>query len=86
MITVDGVLIDSSYVNKTDDRPMISHGYAAPDSDGIWEDTVPEGMIFVLGDNRQVSKDSRSLGYMDTRYVLGKVKCRLLPLNKITFF
>lgn len=45
--------------------------------------TVSDGEIFVLGDNRLNSKDSRELGCYDTRQVLGKVIFRLLPFNKI---
>ncbi len=49
---------------------------------------VPEGCIFVLGDNRVVSLDSRSSqignnGMVDTRYVLGKAVLRIFPFNKV---
>ena len=45
---------------------------------------VPEGSIFVMGDNRGNSLDSRSdsIGFVDVRRVLGKVVCRVLPLDK----
>ncbi|MGG1643591.1 signal peptidase I [Paenibacillus sp. NRS-1782] len=36
-------------------------------------DVVPEGMIFVLGDNRMNSTDSRFLGFISTNKVIGKV-------------
>lgn len=47
--------------------------------------TVPEGCLFLMGDNRNESKDSRDaeIGCVDTRDVLGVALWRVLPLNKI---
>ena len=49
------------------------------------EITVEEGKVFVLGDNRNYSKDSRSnqVGQVDMRYIMGKAYLRIWPLNAL---
>ena len=49
------------------------------------EYTVPEGKLFVMGDNRRASLDSRysSIGFVDERSVLGKVYFRISPISKL---
>lgn len=76
-VSVDGVILDEPYINYVEGYPMRSFEVEFPM-------TVPEGEIFVLGDNRNQSNDSRStdIGCVDTRFIFGKVLFRITPLNK----
>ena len=76
IVTVDGVQLKEDYVKKL---PQYMKS-----SDMQFPLTVPEGFLFVMGDNRNDSLDSRDsrIGLVDERFVLGAVKFRLSPLNK----
>lgn len=45
--------------------------------------TVPEGKIFVMGDNRQNSLDGRSFGFVDVDSVVGEANIVYWPINKM---
>ena len=51
--------------------------------DFIGPQTVPEGCVFVMGDNRNMSTDSRKkeIGMVDSRLILGKVYMVIFPVT-----
>ncbi len=75
-VTVDGVVLDEPYLGE----PMVEKTWAVNN-----HVTVPEGCIFVLGDNRNNSSDSRNpeVGMVDARCVLGRAVWRLIPFGGI---
>lgn len=72
-VYVDGVLLQEDYIKESN----LLYVY----QDKVWK--IPEGHIFVMGDNRRVSKDSRNsdIGVIDERYVLGEVVFRIYPFD-----
>ena len=76
-VYVDGQPLDEPYIPEEMYLPF------SPTMQGThW--VVPEGSIFVMGDNRNNSTDSRDLqlGPIDTDYILGKAVLALWPMER----
>lgn len=73
-VYVDGEALDEPYLNEPMEEPWY---------EDLTSVTVPEGSVFVMGDNRNHSNDSRdvTLGTVDTRYLLGKAEFICFPFS-----
>lgn len=77
-VTVDGKVLQESYIREATHRQF----------DIEFPVRVPENCIFVMGDNRNESLDSRSSqigenGMINTKYVLGHAVFRIYPFNRV---
>ncbi|WP_297233497.1 signal peptidase I [uncultured Flavonifractor sp.] len=73
-VTVDGEVLDEPYIKEAMVRPP---------EESITDILVPEGSIFVMGDNRNHSSDGRNvtLGAVDERYLLGRALWVIFPFR-----
>ncbi len=74
-VKVNGEVIDEPYIK---DLTHNKGDFSGPI-------TIPEGYVFVMGDNRNDSLDSRfnSVGLIDERYVLGVAEFRFYPFDNL---
>ena len=87
VIATEGQIVDMDYVNGivyVDGLPLEEDYINTPtnlDEGSVFPQIVEEDHVFVMGDNRNNSKDSRSLeiGQVDKREVLGKVALLMVP-------
>ncbi len=75
VVKIDGQVLDEPYIAEKTRRQF----------DVSFPVTVPENCVFVMGDNRMHSSDSRvsSLGMVDEKYILGRLLIRIYPFNQI---
>lgn len=81
----DHLVIKDSHVYVNEE--LLEENYIYEDIyTGEVDIVIPDGQVFVMGDNRNNSLDSRYIGCIDTKDIIGNVMFRLLPLSSITKF
>ncbi len=76
-IYINGEPVEEAYTNfeEYDDRDYL-----------VTAGVVPEGMAFVMGDNRNDSNDSRCFGYVPIKSIKGRAEYRIWPVEAMTAF
>ena len=75
---INDQLYDEEYLSDgvvTNDFSLMELGY----------EKIPEDKYLVLGDNRENSLDSREIGLVNEKDIIGKISFRIWPLNKVGF-
>ena len=78
---VNGVYVEEDFLDSRVVTTDFSTMKFFAETDGV----IPEGNYLVLGDNRNVSKDSRIVGTIQKKDILGIVRFSLFPLDRIGF-
>jgi signal peptidase I len=76
-VYVNGTKLDEPYVFSDADGPQSSDPVAGGETRWL----VPSGQLFVMGDHRQVSEDSRAFGPIDMSAVIGRAWLRYWPIS-----
>ncbi|MFD1017790.1 signal peptidase I [Thalassobacillus hwangdonensis] len=83
MLYVNGEAVPERYLDtlRPNDGDLFTNDFTLEEVTGYSE--VPEGHLFVMGDNRRDSLDSRYFGFVSKETVVGKVDVRYWPMSQL---
>ncbi|MBF2528403.1 signal peptidase I [Listeria seeligeri] len=80
---INGNVVEESYLDrekkKLGEDEIFTKDFSLDDLAGVKE--VPKNKLFVLGDNRLYSRDSRNFGFIDVKDIKGDVKFKIWPMK-----
>ncbi|HLR07908.1 MAG TPA: signal peptidase I [Bacillota bacterium] len=86
VLYIDGQAVEEPYLEEkkaelTDNQPL-TNDFRLEELPGNYE-TIPDGYVLVLGDNRRNSTDSRMMGLISIDQIVGKTTLIYWPLDRI---
>lgn len=79
-VYIDGIQLDEPYVGEKESRPLTR---TAADVEVEFPYIVPEGCVWVMGDNREASQDSRYFGAIPVSSITGRAAMIYWPIDNI---
>lgn len=83
VLYINGQQVPEEYLEEENPEVLYTGTFTLDEITG--KNKVPEDKLFVLGDNRDGSTDSRVFGFIDMDQVVGKVSVRYLPFKTFTY-